>query len=199
MKTIKFGMLAATMLLAPIGGCDTQDDDLEGDRVAELDQEQYHIDVEDAEAEGATRHDAADALALDAPVSAAGNFFEPVGTLDRADCSKIAGWVKDGDTTLPTWASIRTAPWPFGSQVATPLANLYRPGLPFADKNHGFDINTPAWLKDGQTHTIYVHGINVDANGNWDVNANSPLLNLSGRSFCCGTGCFGGPEIPEGP
>jgi len=202
MRTTLSSVVTLLIIVAPLSACDTEDDSIE-DRVAE---DEYHIVAEDgetAEDVDITPLNAADSIAVDNAIESAFNFFEPVGTLDQADCSKIAGWVKDGDTTAPTWAAIRTAPWPGGQAVATPVANLYRAGLPFADKNHGFSINTPAWLKDGNTHTIFVHGINVDTNGNWDVTANSPLLNLSGRQFCCGAGCFpgdggfdDGPDIP---
>lgn len=190
MKISDFDALACALLLLPVLGCDGEQE-LEDEYL----DEEYVISPDEAEAQ----IEAADALVLDAPVSAAANYYEPIGTLDRADCSKIAGWVKDGDTTAPTWASIRTAPWPGGSEVATPFANLYRDGLPFADKNHGFSIDTPAWLKDGVTRTIYVHGINVDVNGDWDVGANSPLLNGSGKQICCGAGCYEPPNPSEPP
>ncbi|MDC0716582.1 hypothetical protein [Nannocystis bainbridge] len=129
---------------------------------------------------------------LTTPVQATGaNYFVPVGTHETFNCSKIAGWVKDGDTTAPTWVTIhRDAPYPYGEPIATVTADLYRSDLPFGDKNHGFSINTPASLKTGYTETIYIHGINVDANGDWDVTANSPLLSQTGKSICCGVGCL---------
>ncbi|EDM74046.1 hypothetical protein PPSIR1_16855 [Plesiocystis pacifica SIR-1] len=124
----------------------------------------------------------------------AGNYYVPVGTHDAANCNNIAGWVKDGDTTAATWVSIhRDAPYPNGTEVAVVKADKYRADLPWADKNHGFNISTPNSLKNGQHVTLYVHGINVDANGNWDVNALSPLLNNTGKTICCGQGCFDGP------
>ncbi|MCH9681244.1 MAG: hypothetical protein K0V04_07420 [Deltaproteobacteria bacterium] len=186
-------MIAVPLAFA-LTGCDAENDFSE-DRTAEYDEE---FAAEESEPDFALPYEGAGSFSIQSAIEAASNFFVPVGTLDRADCSTIAGWVKDGDTTAPTWASIRTAPFPNGVQIAVPLANLYRPGLPFADKNHGFSIATPAWLKDGVTRTIYAHGINVDTNGAWDVNANSPLLNLSGKQLCCGNGCFGGPDIDDG-
>ncbi|NVB36215.1 hypothetical protein G6O69_36655 [Pseudenhygromyxa sp. WMMC2535] len=120
----------------------------------------------------------------------AANYYIPVGTHDVANCDTIAGWVKDGDTTAPTWVTIhRDAAWPNGQEVAVVQANLYRADLDFADKNHGFSIPTPASLKTGLPVRLYIHGINVDANGDWDVNALSPLLSQTGKEICCGDLC----------
>ncbi|MCY0986795.1 hypothetical protein OV203_06665 [Nannocystis sp. ILAH1] len=177
-------------------GCDVEPP--VGEELAEVDEAGGEL----ADAEGEeTAEDAGDAEEqgdlpglpdlTTGPRPSAGNYFTPVGTHDTFNCSKIAGWVKDGDTTAPTWVTIdRYAPYPYGEHVATVLADLYRGDLPFTDKYHGFSINTPASLKTGEVETIYIHGINVDANGNWDVNANSPLLSGTGKSVCCGTGCL---------
>ncbi len=141
-----------------------------------------------------------DEIALHLEPYSGNNYYVPVGTHDSANCSVITGWVKDGDTTAPTWATIHAdGPYPYGDAVGTATANLYRGDLPFADKYHGFSFATPNWLKDGQWHSIYVHGINVDANGNWDTNALSPLLNLTAKSICCNGPCYGDPPDPEHP
>ncbi|MFV8755139.1 hypothetical protein ACNOYE_31715 [Nannocystaceae bacterium ST9] len=141
---------------------------------------------------------AGDEIALDTEPYSGNNYYVPVGTHDSATCSTIAGWVKDGDTTASTWATIHAdGPYPYGTPVATATANLYRGDLPFADKNHGFSVATPNWLKDNEWHTIYVHGINVDAGGQWDVNAYSPLLNLTAKDICCPGPCLDDP--PEHP
>lgn len=158
------------------------------------------LEDEDADEVDGERPDGADALTAPPDPSAAANYFVPVGTHESATCNTITGWVKDGDTTASTWVSIRRdAAYPYGQEVATIPADLYRSDLPFADKNHGFSLATPASLKNGSPVTLYVHGINVDVNGNWDVNANSPLLNLTERTFCCGNGCNQGPIEPETP
>ena len=189
----------AACILVPLAfpACDVEEpgDELARDLADEAD------DEEDASAAG-QRPAGADELANAPDPAAAANYYVPVGTHDAAGCDTIAGWVKDGDTTAPTWATIhRDAPWPYGAEVAVVQANLYRGDLPFADKNHGFSIATPASLKNGSPVTLYVHGINVDVNGNWDVNANSPLINQTGRTFCCGNGCYanggGGPTTGE--
>jgi len=177
-------------------GCDVEEP---GDEELARELEDEDEAVDDDEVDGQRPSGAAELTAAPDP-SAAANYFVPVGTHDSATCSTIAGWVKDGDTTAPTWVSIRRdGAYPYGQEVATVQANLYRGDLPFADKYHGFSINTPAELKDGSSVTLYIHGINVDANGNWDVNANSPLLNQTGRTICCGNGCYNGPGGPDQP
>ena len=128
----------------------------------------------------------------------AADFYNPVGTHDRADCSKIAGWAKDGDTTLPIQVHIyKDAPFPSGQIVTHVVANKYRGDLPFADKNHGFNINTPAAFKTGCPEKVYIHAIDVDTNGNIVSGGTNPLLNLTGRTVVCGPpdpSCF--PEFP---
>lgn len=172
----------------PPAGEELAEVDEAGGELADAADDEAAEDAGDAEAQGVLPG-LPDLTAGSRPSAA--NYFTPVGTHDTFNCSKIAGWVKDGDTTAPTWVTIhRDAPYPYGAPVATVLADLYRADLPFADKYHGFSINTPAELKTGEVETIYIHGINVDGNGNWDVNANSPLLGGTGKSFCCGTGCL---------
>ena len=130
----------------------------------------------------------------------AGDYFDPVGTHDRADCSKLAGWAKDGDTTLPIQVHFyKGAPFPFGTYVTAVVANLYRGDLPFADKNHGFNINTPAAYKTGCPEKVYIHGIDVDTNGNIVPGGNNKLLNSTGKTVVCGQpdpSCFDMPVFP---
>lgn len=130
-------------------------------------------------------------------VASGSNYFTPVGSHDSFNCTTTAGWVKDGDTTAPTYVTIyRDAPFPYGEWVATVQANQYRADLPFADKNHGFSIATPAEFKTGSPETMYIHGINIDTDGNWVLGATNPLLNQNGRTHCCGPGCFGNLPNP---
>lgn len=143
-----------------------------------------------------------DEIGLNLEPRSGNNYFTPVGTHDAASCNNIAGWVKDGDTTAPTYAHIyRGAPYPYGEYITSVYANLYRGDLPFSDKNHGFSISTPADFKTGWTEQIYIHGINVDASGNPVNGANNPLLSQTGKTICCnpnGTICHG-PFDPEYP
>lgn len=200
MKIIHLAISTLALTATSLLGCDA-DDELAGDRLADVDADAdadaYLIEPpEDADA--APPHTAADALTTqDAVATGAPNYYEPVGTHDQANCNVIEGWVKDGDTTLPTWASIRTAPYPQGSDITIVYADLVRNDLHWADKAHGFSIPTPASLKDGFPHTIYIHGINVDVNGDWDTSANSPLLSGTGKTICCGECDPPGPDDPN--
>lgn len=185
--TIRTIHLTLGVLALGLAACDVSDEELE------LLEAEAALEQEDSPVAG-------DEISLGAEPYSGNNYYVPVGTHDLASCSVIEGWVKDGDTTAATWATIHAdGPYPYGTPVATATANIYRGDLPFADKNHGFSIATPNWLKDGQWHTIYVHGINVNAAGQWDVNANSPLLNLTGKNICCNGPCNGQPPKPEVP
>lgn len=140
--------------------------------------------------------------ALPAPAGAA-DFFDPVGTHDLANCTKLAGWAKDGDTTAPTTVHIyRGAPYPSGTFVTTANANLFRSDLPFPDKNHGFDIATPSVFFTGCPEKVYIHAIDIDTNGNPVPGGNNALLNLTGKTIICGTpnpSCFDPPDKPLDP
>lgn len=137
--------------------------------------------------------------AVAAPAHAA-DFFDPVGTHDRADCSILAGWAKDGDTTLPIQVHVyRGAPFPSGTFVTAVVANLFRGDLPFADKNHGFRISTPSAFFTGCPEKVYIHAIDVDTNGNPVPGGNNKLLNLTGKTILCGPidpDCFPRPGKP---
>ena len=139
-------------------------------------------------------------LSSAAPVQAA-DFFDPVGTHDLATCSTLAGWAKDGDTTLPIQVHFyRGAPFPYGSYVTAVVANLFRSDLPFADKNHGFSIATPAAYKTGCPESVWIHAIDTDTNGNPVIGGNNLLLNLTGKTIRCGfnPNCLEKP-IPPNP
>lgn len=137
-------------------------------------------------------------LVLVAVALYAADFFDPVGTHDLADCSTIAGWAKDGDTTLPVQVHIyKGGPFPSGQIVTHVVADKFRSGLPFADKNHGFSISTPAAFKTGCPEEVWIHAIDVDTNGNIvSSGGNNKLLNLTGKTVLCGLpdpSCF--PEL----
>jgi hypothetical protein len=128
------------------------------------------------------------ALLLGAAPAQAGDFYDPVGTDDRADCTRLAGWAKDGDTTLPIQVHIyKGGPHPYGTFVTAVVANLYRSDLPFADKNHGYSIPTPSAFFTGCPETVYVHAIDVDTNGNNVPGGTNTLLSNTGRTIRCGT------------
>lgn len=184
------GALCAALLVGTTMGCDTEDG-LDQDLVVDEMDEMDELD-EDGELEFRTIYD----------------FFDPVGTHDLANCSTLAGWAKDGDTTAATQVHIyKGAPAPSGQIVTHVWADKFRPGLPFADKNHGFSIPTPAAFKTGCPEKVYIHAIDLDTNGNFVPGGNNKLLNLTGKTVTCGPpppgGCYGdgpgGPDIPQLP
>ncbi|MCP4251556.1 MAG: hypothetical protein GY778_31345, partial [bacterium] len=91
----------------------------------------------------------------------------PSGTLDAADCTTIAGWARDPDTSLPTTVEIYKGPIGGGNQpVASEVADAFRSDLPFPDKNHGFSIATPDDFETGNPETVYAYARNLGVNGN---------------------------------
>ena len=174
-------LLFTLAALAPLAGCDLDEAD-EADELA-LDEEEEDMD------EG---------------FRGANDYNDPVGTHDLANCSTIAGWARDGDTTAATQVHIyKDAPAPNGEIVTHVIANLYRGDLPFADKNHGFSIATPAAFKTGCPETIYIHAIDLDAYGNIVPGGNNKLLGSTGKTVTCGPrppeGCGGIGPKPEYP
>ena len=112
------------------------------------------------------------------------NHAQPEGTLDVADCSRIAGWTRDLDNTSValTVSLFKNAPYPDGDLLAYAPANLPRPDLPFADKDHGFDWTPPSGAVTAGT-TIYAYAFNIDSNGN--IDGIDPLLAGSGMAATC--------------
>ena len=129
------------------------------------------------------------------------DFYDPIGNDDLADCSFLAGWAKDGDTTLPIQVHIyKGGPsWGGGTYVTAVVANKYRSDLPFTDKNHGYRIPTPSAFFTGCPETVYVHGIDVYTNGNIVPGGTNPLLGNTGKTVLCGTqdpSCFPDRDPP---
>jgi hypothetical protein len=116
------------------------------------------------------------------PASAAG----PVGHLDIADCDIIEGWVYDPDVAVApiSFHVYKDGPAGNGGAFVLEAETIgFRPDVNTTfgiTGNHGFRLLTPYYLKDGMSHTIFVHGI--DTSGN-------PVLNFavtgSGKSFNC--------------
>lgn len=149
---------------------------------------------------------AVDELAQDdVEFRSAGDYYDPVGTHDVANCSTIAGWAKDGDSTDPTQVHIyKGAPFPSGQIVTHVWADDFRGDLPGPNKNHGFSISTPAAFKTGCPEKVYIHAIDLDANGNFVPGGNNLLISQTGKTVTCGPpppgGCdFGGPGGPFTP
>lgn len=166
------GTLCSALVFFAVAGCDTE--------------EEYEEDLAADEADDE-----------DLEFRAGNDYFDPVGTHDVANCSTIAGWAKDGDTTAATQVHVyKDAPFPAGQIVTHAWADLYRGDLPFADKNHGFNIATPAALKTGCPETVYIHAIDLDAGGGFVAGGNNKLLNLTGKTVICGPPPPGGCGFP---
>jgi surface antigen len=98
----------------------------------------------------------------------------PTGWLDSASCDSISGWARDPDTTSPIDVHVYSD----GAFVTSASANALRSDLPFTDKYHGYNIATPASLKNGQAHSINIYAID-------SAGGNNPLLSGSPKSITC--------------
>ncbi len=177
------GALSVSLALFAVTGCDTEEGFDDEDLAAEEEADEEDLDFRSAN-----------------------DYFDPVGNHDVASCSKLAGWAKDGDSTAATQVHIyKGAPFPYGQIVTHVWANKFRGDLPWTDKNHGFDISTPAAFKTGCPERVYIHALDLDASGNFVPGGNNKLLNSTGKTVTCGTpppyGCgpFGGDDGPDIP
>ena len=109
----------------------------------------------------------------------------PEGFLDVASCDTIAGWAVDRD--IPSQSIqvhiYKDGPAGSGTFVTAATTDVFRPDVNAAlgvSGNHGFHISTPQAFKDGQAHTVYIHGI--------DNNGTGPHPVLSGvpKTIQCG-------------
>lgn len=144
------------------------------------------------------------AVLLLAGEALAADNYNPQGTDDRADCSRLAGWARDRDTIFPIQVHIyKGAPYPEGTYVTALYAGLFRSDLPFPDKHHGYSIATPSAFKTGCPEKVYVYGIDTDSEGENVPNGANKLLNGTGSTIQCGTpppACLEEPpELPEPP
>ncbi|KPA19323.1 hypothetical protein MHK_000442, partial [Candidatus Magnetomorum sp. HK-1] len=103
------------------------------------------------------------------------------GYLDNADCNNnIRGWTLSSSTTAPIKVRIYSdGPIGSGTLIDEVTANLLRPDLFTDNKNHGFVLEIPMSLKNGQEHVIYAYAVGSD-------NVTTKELNRSGeKSFSC--------------
>lgn len=110
-------------------------------------------------------------------------YYNP-GVQDAANCNAISGWAFDSDNW---WTSINVDMYdgqagaggtPIGRYPTNVLRNDVNAFFGISG-NHGYSIATPAVLKDGNVHQIYMYAIGVDGAGNIDggnwMLANSPI------------------------
>jgi Right handed beta helix region len=95
------------------------------------------------------------------------------GFNDGAGCDTIQGWAWDANNPNST---VNVDIYDGTAFIATTPANMYREDLANAlgSPNHGFSFNTPASLRNGAAHTIYVK-----------FSGTSTLLNNTGRTVQC--------------
>jgi len=108
------------------------------------------------------------------------------GNLDGADCNYIAGWVYDSNNPN---GSLNVEVLEGSTVVATGVASNYRSDLVASGKGngqHGYIINTPASLKNGQSHTLWVRV----ANTNFTLTGSYQAISCGGTGG--GTGGTGG-------
>lgn len=91
------------------------------------------------------------------PTSGAAALYE--GYHDQVNCNTIRGWAWDRNAPPKTRVRVAVVDDATGEVVASGFAEQFRQDLKDAgigDGSHGFVINTPAWIKDGATHSIRV-------------------------------------------
>jgi Glycosyl hydrolases family 25 len=100
----------------------------------------------------------------------------PIGSLDVADGTTVAGWAQDPDVPTQAIDAHVSFNGPAGSPTAhgVPLhANQARADLcaPLGSCAHGFSMRTPQSLCDGQAHQVHVYGIDSAGGGNPELGA----------------------------
>jgi len=123
--------------------------------------------------------------------------FSPIGWLDSADCDLFQGWAGDSDNPDESVGVQLYADGPMGTGtfLGGTIANLSKEAIVcqmlggtnceacLVDQpqcKHTFSFNTPESLKDGNTHKIYLYGINLQGTGGEDV-----LLSGSPKEINC--------------
>lgn len=111
---------------------------------------------------------------------------EPVGSFDLADCQTISGWAVDQDEPARV-LDVHVYREAAAGQPGAIFVGSFKADQPRPDVNtaynvtgsHGFSIATPAEVRDGQTHKIYVYAINPVSG------KNNPLLSGSPKTVTC--------------
>lgn len=101
----------------------------------------------------------------------------PKGAVDQADCGRIRGWAQDPDHP-DTAINVHVY---FGGPAGDPdavgvsvVADLHRNDLceALGSCKHGFEVEIPASLRDGEVHPVHVYGIDLDGDGNPQIGGN---------------------------
>ena len=115
----------------------------------------------------------------------------PGGTLDAAACTGVTGWAQDPDTPDQAIDVHVYFGGPAGDMnaIGVPItADQQRDDLcePLGSCNHGFTMDVPLSLQDGQAHEVHVYAIDSGGADNAEL-ASSPQMLSCPR-----------PELPEG-
>ncbi len=103
----------------------------------------------------------------------------PNGVLEEASCDRVAGWAQDpDDPTLAIGVHVYFG-GPAGDAAATGIqtvANVQRDDLcaTLGSCEHGFLLDSPLSLQDGQPHPVYAYGIDSQGGDNSTLTG-SPL------------------------
>ncbi|NWJ97113.1 MAG: C39 family peptidase [Chloroflexi bacterium] len=109
----------------------------------------------------------------------------PAGDVNSANCTNIWGWAWDpiAPNVSLSLHLYKDGPSGVGTFVQVVTANLYRSDILNATNDnglHGFNIPTPASLKDGLNHTLYFHAIAAGGAGpNPVIGITPPTINCS--------------------
>ncbi|MEZ4375684.1 MAG: SpoIID/LytB domain-containing protein [Polyangiaceae bacterium] len=127
---------------------------------------------------------------LTSPGSCVNTDKSPRGYLDAADCHHVSGWAQDEDKASAPIDVHLYFDGPAGDANAKSFAvnaDLNRDDLCSAigSCEHGFDVDSPLSLHDGQDHVVHAYGI--DASGGQNAQ-----LSSSPRTLRCD------PLVPDG-
>lgn len=108
----------------------------------------------------------------------------PIGVFEKADCLELVGWTCDKDN-VNQWLNVQfyaDGPKGTGAFIGSTVARIFRSDVMSTNfcegtSLHGFSLNTPAFLKDGQSHQIYAYGMNIET-------GKDSLLSVSKSLFC---------------
>lgn len=95
----------------------------------------------------------------------------PIGNLDAVNCEIIGGWVFDPDATSTELVVeiFANGPEGIGTRIFSGLTTGLRQDVNTQYNitgNHGYTITTPASLKDGGTHEVWVYAKDTTTNQN---------------------------------
>ncbi len=118
-----------------------------------------------------------------------------LGNFESASCTTLRGWTYDPDASSASseFHLYRDGPLGVGMLVSSYKTEVLRPDVNdhfHIQGSHGFEIPTPAILKDGILHTLYLYTINSNGAGP------NPRMSPSPLSIICTPSASGTGPIP---